>query len=305
MVRICDRDAGRLAANQSQYPLVDATRDSTRITQGEDIDAVVVATPVSSHFKIVRDALENGKDVLCEKPLTLKSSETRILMRLAQSKKCILMIGHVFLFNPGILKLKELVRSKSWGKNFYLHAQRTNLGPVRTDTNAVYDLASHDISVFNYLFDATPKVISAVGECYLQKGVEDVAFVSLRYPNKILAHIHVSWLDPKKVRQITLVGKRKMVTWNDLRLNGPIEIFSKRVEAMPNYRDYGEFHLLVKEGEIVTPYVRNVEPLKLQADHFLNCILRRKRPLSDGKTALDVVRVLEDIEKILAKQRKR
>lgn len=300
---ICDKDTQRLAANRDLYPGVSAVTDYRQVTRAVDVDAVVIATPVSSHFAIAKDALSHGKDVFCEKPLTFKRTESETLVKLAKAKKRILMIGYVFLFNPGILRLKEFVTSKECGRHYYLHAERTNLGPVRSDVNAVYDLASHDIAILNFLLDAQPKVINAVGQCYLQPGVEDVAFVSLEYPNKILAHIHVSWLDPKKVREITLIGKQKMVTWNDLKLNGPLEVYSKRVERAHFYKDYGEFHLLVKEGEVVTPYVRNVEPLKLQTDHFIDCITRRKKPLADGETALKVARVLEDIEGLLAKRR--
>ena len=213
------------------------------------------------------------------------------------------MVGHVFLFNPGIVELKKLIDAKEIGDIHYLHAQRTNLGPVRQDVNAVYDLASHDLSIFNFLLNSKPKVLSATGKCYLQKTVEDVAFISLEYPGNILAHIHVSWLDPKKVRQITVVGRKKMMTWDDLSLSGPVEIYSKHVEPDPFYSDFGQFNLLVKEGEVRIPYVKNIEPLKLQADHFVECILNRKKPLADAENALQVVQTLEEVQTLLKKSR--
>ena len=301
--RVCDKDKARLEAVRELYPAIQTTLNSADITRAADIDAVVITTPVSTHFAIAKEALLHGKDVLCEKPLTIRSGEARELIRIADKQKRILMVGHVFLFNPGVLKLKELIESRELGKNYYFHAQRTNLGPVRSDVNAVYDLASHDISIFNFLLGSTPKVLSAVGKCYLQRGVEDVAFVSLQYPGNILAHVHVSWLDPKKIRQITVVGTKKMMTWDDLSLSGPVEIYAKHVEPDRPYRDYGEFHLLVKDGEVRIPSVKNEEPLKRQAAHFVDCLFSRKKPVSNGAFALRVVETLEAVEKILAKSR--
>jgi predicted dehydrogenase len=303
VVRVCDADERRLEAMKAVYRAVETTAKFEDITKAPDIDAVIITTPVSSHHAIAKSALENGKDVLCEKPLTRTAAEARELVKLAQDKKRILMVGHVFLFNPGIVKLKEVIDSKELGQTYYLHAQRTNLGPVRKDVNSVFDLASHDISIFNFLLGARPKVVSAVGKGYLQPQVEDVAFVSLEYPGGVLAHIHVSWLDPKKVRQITVVGSKKMASWDDLSTTGPVEIFSKRIEREPYYKDYGEFHLLAKDGEVLIPAVKNEEPLKRQAEHFMNCILHRTQPISDGKNGLEVVETLEAIAMLLDAKR--
>ncbi len=303
VVRICDTDIVRLKANQEHFPNIEITQNFEEITRACDIDAVVVTTPVSTHYRIAMDALSHGKDVLCEKPLAIHADECEALAQMAEKNSLILMVGHVFLFNPGILELKRLISGNEIGDIHYLHAQRTNLGPVRRDVNAVYDLASHDLSIFNYLLNATPKVLSAVGKCYLQPAIEDVAFVSLEYPGNILAHIHVSWLDPKKIRQITVVGKDKMMTWNDLSLSGPVEIYYKRVEKEPYYKDFGEFHLLVKEGESRIPYVKNIEPLRQQTDHFVDCIVHRKKPIADGHGAAEIVRTLETIQEILERSR--
>ncbi len=303
VTRICDKDAKRLESVSALYPGVQTTRRWQDITQDSDIDAVVIATPVSTHFDIAKDALSHGKDVLCEKPLTIKVEQSEELTKLAKEMGRILMVGHVFLYNAGILKLKEIIDSKECGDSYYAHAQRTNLGPVRQDVNAVYDLASHDISIFNFLLGGSPKVLSATGKCYVQKGIEDVAFLALEYPGNIMAHIHVSWLDPKKIRDITIVGNKKMVTWNDMATTGPVEIFAKHLEYSPYYKDFGEFQVLVKEGETLTPHVKTVEPVRQQADHFVECLISRKNPLSDGNSATAVVKTLEDIEKILAKQR--
>lgn len=303
VVRVCDSDTRRLDAMKALYKDIQVTARYEDVTRAADIDAVIITTPVSTHFQIAQDALQHGKDVLCEKPLTHTSAEARALAKLAQEKKLILMVGHVFLFNPGIVKLKEVLDSKELGQVYYLHAQRTNLGPVRKDVNAVFDLASHDIAIFNFLLGSKPKVVSATGKGYLQPQVEDVAFVSLEYPNNVMAHIHVSWLDPKKIRQITVVGSKKMATWDDLASTGPVEIFSKRIEREVYYKDYGEFHLLAKDGEVVIPAVKAEEPLKRQAEHFMNSILHRTAPIADGKNGLDVVETLEAIQLLLEAKR--
>lgn len=304
VVRICDKDESRLSAVGAMYPSVKCTLNSREITDSPDIDVVVITTPVSGHFELAKRALLNGKDVLCEKPLTMRASQSEELRRLAERKKRILMVGHVFLFNPGILKLKELIEAKEVGKIYYVHAKRTNLGPVRSDVNSVYDLASHDISIFNFLLGGPPKVLTAVGRSFIRKKVEDVAFVSLLYPKNIMAHIHVSWLDPKKIREITVVGDKKMLTWDDLSLTGPVEVYTKHLEKdYLYYKDFGEFHLKVKEGETVIPAVKSIEPLREQANHFVQCILNRKKPLTDARFALDVVRTLEEVDAVLDKVR--
>jgi predicted dehydrogenase len=295
VVRICDLDIERLNINKAVYRNIDTTQKSEEITGAKDIDAVVICTPTVTHYEIAKDALLNGKDVLCEKPISTSIQETKELIKIADEKKLILMVGHVFLYNPGILKLKELLKSKECGDTFYVHSQRTNLGPIRNDVNVIYDLASHDIYIFNYLLDGKPKVISALGKCILRSNIEDIAFISLEYPNNILVHLHVSWLDPKKIREITVVGSKKMITWNDM-LARPIEVYSKHVEKDPYHYEFGEFHLVAKEGEVLIPYVKNASPLKLQTDHFIDCINKRKSPLSDGANGLEVVEILNEIQ---------
>ncbi|KAF0243698.1 MAG: putative dehydrogenase-like protein, partial [bacterium] len=185
------------------------------------------------------------------------------------------------------------------GKVYCIGSTRTNLGPIRQDVNAVYDLASHDIAIFNFLLGSKPYEVSAVGECFLQKDIEDLAFISMRYPNNVLARIHVSWLDPRKVREITLVGDKKMITWDDLATVGPIQVFDKGVVREPYYDDYGHFHLLAREGDITIPKVRLEEPLKNQARYFLNAIKKGKVEVSDGNSGLDVVKVIAAIQQSL------
>lgn len=297
VVAAADLDSNRLKQIVKQHPNITMEKNYIRLLEREDIDGIVVATPTRSHHKITKDALEAGKHVLCEKPLCQTVEEGEELVELAQKKGLILMVGHVFLFNPGILKLKELLRFNDLGKIYYLSATRTNLGPIRSDVNSVYDLASHDLSIFNFLLDAMPLEVSAVGMSFLQKGIEDVTFISMKYPNDILANIRVSWLDPKKVRQITVVGDKKMVSWDDLANVGPVMVFDKGVLRETRYEDYGEFQLLAREGDAVIPRVKMEEPLRVQARYFLSCLERKSIEVSDGRSGVDVVRVITAVIK--------
>ena len=300
VLKAADLQASRLRALAPSFPQTEFVSDVREVLEGDGVDAVVIATPTGTHFKLAQAALSAGKDVLCEKPLTLTARESKTLMELARSRGRILMVGHVFLFNAGILWLKSYLDSGGVGRVLYVHATRTNLGPIRSDVNASFDLASHDISILNFLLEGVPVAVNATGQSYLSPHVEDVVFVSLVYPGDVLANVHVSWLDPKKVREITVVGEKRMVVWNDLSAEGPITVYDKGVIREPYYSDYGEFNLLVRQGEISIPYVKQFEPVRAQAIHFVDCIKERKAPRSDGAGGLAVVRVLEAVEKSLS-----
>jgi predicted dehydrogenase len=303
VVGVADVDHDRARTVARRYPGVEAATDYRVFLDRGDVAAVVVATPISSHAAIIRDALEAGKDVLAEKPLAATSAECRALGELAAKRNRLLMTGHVFLFNAGILKLREILQYGDLGEVYYFHAARTNLGPVRQDTNAVGDLASHDISILNFLLGATPTHVCGTGMSYLQEGREDVAFVTLFYPNNRIANLHISWLDPLKVRRITAVGSMKMAVWDDLSQQGPVAVYSKRVvrepieAGMPNY---GDFQLLVREGEINIPLVHLTEPLRAQAEHFAQALRTRTLNVCDAAFATDVVRVVEAVNESIA-----
>ena len=299
VVACADLDPKRLEAIREQHPHVKAFPDYGEVLRLEEVDAVVVATPTRMHYAIVKAALEANKHVLCEKPLCTASQEAAELVALAEARQRVLMTGHVFLFNSGIIKLRELVSSGDPGKIYYLRALRTNLGPVRRDVNSVFDLATHDIAIFNWILNARPESVSAVGGRFLQESIEDVAFISLRYPNNVLGHIQVSWLDPKKLREIVVVGDKKMAIWDELASAGPITIYDKTVVRQENYEDFGQFQLLLREGDITIPKVRLEEPLKVQNRFFLRCVAEGRLPMNDGPFAVDVVKVLEAIEKSL------
>jgi predicted dehydrogenase len=299
-----DLSQSRLNQIGQLYNNIILVQDYNQILTDPSIDAVVVATPTKSHYAIVKDALLAKKHVLVEKPLCLRADEGQELLQLAASQQVILMVGQIFLFNNGILKLKEYLNNEEVGQIYYIGAARTNLGPIRQDVNAVYDLASHDIAIFNFLLDAVPLEASAVGQAILQPGIEDLAFISLRYPQQIVARIHVSWLDPRKTREITIVGDKKMLFWDELAAGGPIQIYDKGVVREPYYDDYGQFQLLTREGDITIPRVKLEEPLKNQARDFLASIAQRQVIRSDGNSGLAVVRVLEAIQASLQERGK-
>jgi predicted dehydrogenase len=299
VVSAADQSQSRLESLQIQFPAVHFTRSNDEVLEDESIGAIVISTPTQTHFQLAQAALHRGKHVLVEKPMCVHFSEGEELIGLAQEKKKILMVGHVFLFHNGILKLKELLNFGDLGKIYYVNSIRTNLGPIRGDVNAVYDLASHDVSILNFLLGTLPTEVTAVGQDFLQKGVEDLAFIAMRYPDGVLSRIHVSWLDPRKVREITIVGDKKMVTFDDLALQGPVQIYDKNVVRKPFYEDYGHFQLYTREGDITIPRVLLEEPLKNQARYFLNCIQKESIEVSDGRAGLDVVRVLSAIQKSL------
>jgi predicted dehydrogenase len=293
---VVDTDAGRLAAVGQAHPGVRCERDHTAALDNPTVDAVVIATPMSTHYQLVREAIAAGKHVLCEKPLCEYGKQAEELVELAHEHGRQLMVGHVFLFNPGIERLRELVADGELGRLYYLSAARTNLGPIRSDANAAYDLAAHDISIFNWLLGAEPEQVSATGASFLQPGLEDVVFISLRYPGDVVAAIQASWLDPKKVRQITVVGARRMATWDDLQLTAPLAVFDKGASTVPDYGDFGEFlRLSMWDGDIRLPKVRSEEPLKAQAVAFLRAIERGVVERSDGRFAVGVVRTLEAV----------
>jgi len=294
VVTCADLDEKRLQSVKSSFPSIKTTTDYKEILADSQIDAVCISSPTNTHFSITKEALERGKHVLCEKPLTMKPQECLQLDDLAKKEKKILMVGHVFVFNRGIQSLKGYIRSGELGKLQYAHSERTNLGPFRYDVNALWDLAPHDISIFNFLFDSAPLNVSARGHRCLNPSLEDLAFASLEYPQNILVNVHVSWLDPKKVRQITIVGDKKMVSWDDLDNVGPIKLYDKHVEKTSKfYENYGEFQLLSREGSITIPNIGFHEPLKIQDQYFLDCLENNELPAqADAHKAHDVVRTL-------------
>ncbi len=297
---VADSDPKRLESVRKLYPDIRCETDGRALCGARDVEAVVIATPTNTHFELVKEALNAGKHVLCEKPLCVTSREGEELVKLAADKRLILMVGHVFLFNAGILKVKEMLDAGELGKLQYMSATRTNLGPIRSDVNVAYDLATHDISIFNWLLGGVPESVSATGGKYLQPGIMDLVFVSMRYPDGRLAFVQASWLNPKKTRQITFVGSKKMVTWDDLELTTPVSIYDRGAEAMPASNEWGEYlRISMWDGDVRLPKIKHSEPLKAQDLSFLEAVRTGKIDRSGGDFALGAVRVLEAINKSL------
>ncbi len=297
MLKVCDLSEERLHRVQRRFPLVEACNAIRQLLDEPCIDAVVVATPSSTHYEIAKECLLSRKHVLIEKPMTTNIEQAEELVALAEERNKVLMVGHTFLYNPGIQKMKECIRDNDFGEIYYLHATRTNLGPIRTDVNVVWDLVPHDLSIYGDLLGVQPTWVTAVGAKLLCNGREDVVFVTLGYPNGVLGHIHVSWADPDKVREVVVVGSKKRIVFNDLNNLERVRIFEKGVSpSQTDVNGFGEFQFLMRDGDIISPKVEASEPLKNQCAHFLDCIAKGVKPLSDGRNGLDVVRVLVAID---------
>jgi predicted dehydrogenase len=261
------------------------------------LDAVVVATSVPTHYEIGRAALDAGKHALIEKPLALRAADAEDLCVLAAERGKILMVGHLLEYHPGVRKVKDLIESGDLGTVFYVYANRLNLGKVRADENALWSLGPHDISVVNFLTGEEPMEVSARGECYLQAGVEDVVFGYIKYPSGVIGHLHESWLDPHKSRKITVVGSDKMVVFDDMETDRKVTVYDKGA-VVPEYQSYGEY-VSLRFGDIHIPRIANDEPLRLECEHFVECVREGKQPVSDGQDGLNVVRVLEAMQRSL------
>jgi predicted dehydrogenase len=302
VVAAIDADPSRLDRVRRLYPGVECYTDHRKILKDDRIRAVVIATPPPTHYALAREALLTGRHVLCEKPLCENSAQATKLIALAKQQKLVLMVGHVFLFNPGIIKMKEIADKGELGRLYYMLAVRTNLGPIRKDCNAAFDLATHDIAIFNWMIGSAPVEVSATGACFLQSGIEDVVSISLKYSDKVFATIQASWLNPKKIRQITLVGSQRMLIWDDLHLSAPVACYDKRANVTRRYDDYGEFlRVSTWEGEVRMPKVDAEEPLKVQTRFFLDAIRKGSAERSGGEFSLGVVSVLEAIEASMRK----
>jgi predicted dehydrogenase len=291
LVALCDADAKRLAKAGAQYPGVRALSDAREVADAKDIDAVVVSASAVSHYPLAKLLLEAGKDVYVEKPLTLRVEHAEELVRLAKDRGRILMVGHLLLYHPAVQYLKRMVDDGALGEVFYIYSQRVNLGKVRKDENALWSFAPHDLSVILHLLDMEPIDVVARGSAFLQGSVEDVVFVDLRFPNGKLAHVHVSWLDPHKLRKFTVVGSQKMVVFDDMEASEKIRVYDKGVDRGGQVVPYGDA-LTVRSGDILIPQISLQEPLRIECQHFVDCVRERRKPLTDGADGLRVVRVL-------------
>jgi predicted dehydrogenase len=294
LMAACDQRVDRLQEVSIRSPDTVVTTDFDAITARPDIDAVLLCTQAGTHFDLGVRCLEAGKHVLVEKPLATRSDQAMRLMEAAERAGRTLMVGHTFLYNPAVQTVKEYLDDQGNGPVYYLYARRTNLGPIRADVNAIWDLAPHDVSIFNYLLGREPVWVSAAGARPLRTAREDVGFVTLGYGDDVLAHIHVSWADPNKTREVVVVSQEKRIVFNDLDSLEPVRIFEKGVRRhLLDSETAVEPEFELREGRIVSPPIPASEPLRRQLEHFLDCIRTGARPLTDAGAGLAVVRALE------------
>ena len=260
----------------------------------------VVATPAATHFELVKECLKRGMDVLAEKPLTLNAAQAAKLASLSARGRRVLMVGHTFLYNPAVRKVQALVKAGACGELYYMKATRTHLGLIRPDVNAVWDLAPHDVAIFNYLTDSMPTAVSAAGGCFLKKGKEDVAFINLFYPRNVLANIHVSWADSNKERTVEVVGSKARIVFDDLNTLERVKIFEKGISLnVSGGENFGEFLFALRDGDIISPKVETAEPLSEVCREFLHCVESRGQPLAGAQNGVDVVEVMCAVERSL------
>ncbi|MHB0870308.1 MAG: Gfo/Idh/MocA family protein [Chloroflexota bacterium] len=294
---VCDQQADRLEDIRHRFPEVEVTTEVEEAVRRDGVDVAIVCTPATTHYDIARLCLESGKHILVEKPITTNSSQARELVELARRHDLIVMVGHTFIHNGGIQKLKSYISEGQAGKLYYLYSRRTNLGPIRRDVNALWDLAPHDVAIFNHLLESVPQWASAVGVRVLQTARQDVGFVALGYPGGVVGHIHVSWADPNKVREIVVVGSDRRIVFDDLNALERVRVFEKGVKSEPEASSYGEHQFQVRDGDIISPKIDVSEPLKNQCSHFLDCVMLGRQPVADGQKGLEVVRVMEAVDR--------
>jgi predicted dehydrogenase len=290
-----DLSPERLAHVQERYPNLRTTTDLSK-AWGESADAVVVATPAGTHYELARAALLAGKHVLVEKPLTTRSDHARELANLASERGLTLMVGHTFLYHPSVLYLAELLQRGELGDVVYASSTRVNLGLHRKDVDVLWDLGSHDIAILRFLFGGDPEVGAVYGASYHNPGTAELAFAELRYPGDVLANLHVSWLDPVKIRRLTIAGSKRMVVWDDVESVDKLRIYDKGIEQRPYHVEFSEWQVAYRHGEVHVPSIPWHEPLRSQAEHFLQCIGSigtGARPRTSAEDGLAVVETLE------------
>jgi predicted dehydrogenase len=290
---ICDINEERLRHVLSLYPGVEAMTDSGRLLNGAAVDAVVIATAVRFHYAMAKASLLAGKHTMIEKPMAGSSRECEELIDLARKKGLVLMVGHTFLFSPAVRRIKEIVDWGDIGDIRYLAARRLNLGLYQKDINVAWDLAPHDLSIILYVMDELPAVVNCRGNAVISPGIEDVTLMHLSFPRNRSAFVHSSWLDPKKTREMTIVGSKRMIVYDDVEPLQKIRIFDARVETPPHYDTFAEFQYAYHYGDMYAPQIKQEEPLRLECQHFIECIRTGATPLASGRRGLEVVRILE------------
>lgn len=293
-VKICaDLNQKRLDFIKSNFPIIKTTLKYEEILKDNEIDLVVVCTPVFSHFEIAKSALEAGKHVLIEKPMTSTSMQAKELLDIAEKKGLRVFVDHTFLFTGAVMKMKEIIEGGELGDLYYFDSVRVNLGLFQHDVNVIWDLAPHDISIMQYLLNQKPECVMATGSDHLDNGLEDVAYLTVYYPNKLIGHIHANWLSPVKVRHTLLAGTKKMVVWDDTEPSEKVRIYDKGVEVIKTADQVYNMLIQYRTGDMYCPKLESVEALKAEVGHIVDCIENNKSSFISGEAGLQVVKILE------------
>jgi predicted dehydrogenase len=300
---MCDSNQSRLAHLHSLYPEARAATEFNQVLTDATVNAVAIATPVRFHYSMAKASLLAGKHTFIEKPMAESTAQCDELIELARRQGLILMVGHTFLFSPAVRKIREIIEHGDIGDLRYITARRLNLGLFQKDINVTWDLAPHDISIILYVMEQMPGTIACWGDAHVTPGIEDVTNLYMGFGKNRAATIHSSWLDPKKVREMTFVGSRRMIVYDDVAVNEKIKIYDTRVEHPPHYDTFAEFQYSYHYGDMYVPYVKQEEPLKLECSHFLECIRESHRPLTCGQRGRDVVQILEMASRSLKERR--
>ena len=297
---LCDASEARLRQMQKLYPEVKTSADAAYVMNGSGLDAVVIATPVRYHYAMAKASLLAGKHTFIEKPMAASVAECQELVELAREKGVVLMVGHTFLYSPAVRRLKQIIDEGDIGEIQYICSRRLNLGLFQKDANVAWDLAPHDLSIVLYIMGELPQTVNCMGTAHVTPGIEDVVVLYLNFSHQRCAIVHNSWLDPRKVREMTIVGTRRMAVYDDVQSQEKLKIYDARVETPPHYDTFAEFHYAYHHGDAYSPYVPGDEPLRLECQHFVECIREGKEPLTNGQHGLELVRILEAANESLA-----
>jgi predicted dehydrogenase len=296
-VYCCDIDSSKLERLQKRFQVIKPEEKYENILKNDDVKCVFIATPPTTHFDLASKAIKRGKNVYVEKPMTTSSKEAEALIKMAEEKSVKLMVGHTFEFSPAVEKLEELIKDGVLGDIYFISMSRINLGIHQKDISVIWDLAPHDFSILFRLLNESPCRISAFSNSFVKKGLKDVAFINVRFNSGIIANINVSWLSPNKVRETIIVGKKKMLLYDDTKVDEKIKIFDKGVDLIKDPENFGEYQLTYRTGNIISPFLKTDEPLKLIVKHFINSVNNDFKPKTDGYSGLRVVRAVEAAEK--------
>jgi predicted dehydrogenase len=296
---ICDIDEKRMEPIKKTYPSIKVITQYNEMLQDPEVDAIVIALPVAKHYSVAKDALLHNKHVLIEKPMTANIKEAEELIKIAKEKNKVLMVDHLLEYEEAINKIKEIIKSGELGNIYYIRADWLNLGLLQPDVDVIWDLATHVISVINYLFDMEPLSLSADGGAYIRKEIMEIAYIHMKFPKDITAYITVSWLEPKKTKNIIIIGSKKLLVYDLINKEEQIKIYDKGIDLTKNLEDIKEFKINYKYGDIYSPNIKAVEPLKNMCLHFVDCIINKKNPRSGGESGLRVIKILESVEESL------